>query len=107
MHKFYYSLIGILVLIWATAISYYLYTTGDLMLVLLIVANIVLAFRIVIYSYFSESSIQTPILSDKVPLHMDQNRYSSAEENSDNQEDVVILLYLVSATTQLASEDVD
>lgn len=79
-------------IIWATAISYYLYTTGDLMLALLIVANIVLDYRIAIHSNFSESSIQPPIQSDKLPLRMDQNLYSSIEDKYEDQESFVIIL---------------
>lgn len=47
MLKLSYSVIGTIALIWISAVSYYLYTTGDLFIVSIIVAVIVLVFQIV------------------------------------------------------------
>lgn len=47
MRNLYYAFTGILALIWLVAISYYLYTTGDLLLGLMIVAFIVMSYWIV------------------------------------------------------------
>ncbi len=47
MLNLYFSIAGTLAIIWVGVIGYYLYITGDLLLVSMIVAFIIMTFRII------------------------------------------------------------